>query len=143
MIIRSKSKNPEFIYCERPDIKHLPSELYDVFVLINTAEFQSVSQAALYIEIKFPPERRFRELIQIVLLVKEIQLCTNPHLAQQMTKLAAEGLNWYIVEKCGMGPLPPRDIDLDIFRQQFVGKPFKETLGLQKYDFRKRSKVGL
>lgn len=143
MIVRSKNKNPEFIYCERSHIKHLPSELYDAFVLINTAEFQSVSQAALYAEIKFPSERRFRELIQIVLLVKEIQLVSNLHLSQKMTKLAAEGLNWYVAEKCGLGPLPPRDVDLDIFRQKFVGKPFKETLGLKRHDFRKRSKVGL
>lgn len=143
MIIRSKNKDPEFIYCERSHIKHLPSELHDVFVLINTSEFQSVNQAALYTEIKFPPERRFRELIQVVLLVSEIQLCNNPHLEQMMTKLAAEGLNWFVVEKCGIGPLPPRDIDLDILRQQYMGKSFKETIGLQKADFRKRSKVGL
>ena len=143
MIIRSRNKDPEFIYCERSHIKHLSSELYNVFILINTAEFQSVSQAALYIENKFPPERRFRELIQIVLLVKEIQLSTNPHLAQKMTKLAADGLNWYIAESCGIGPLPPQTVDLDIFRQKFVRKSFKETLGLQKQDFRKRSKVGL
>lgn len=143
MIIRSKNKSPEFIYCERSHIKHLPSELRDVFILINTAEFQSVNQAALYVENKFPPERRFRELIQVVLLVKEIQLSTNPHLHQHMVKLAVEGLNWYIAESCGIGPLPPREVDLDVFRQKFVGKSFKETLGLQKQDFRKRSKVGL
>lgn len=142
MIIRSKNKAPQMIYCARSHIKHLPTELKDVFILVNTAEFQSVSQAALYLETRFPAEKRDRELIQLILLVKEIQLSTDPHLMQLLRKLAADGIGWYIAETCGLGPLPPREIDLDIFRNTFMKKPFKSIVGIQQ-NHRKRTKVGL
>jgi len=143
MIIRSRNKEPLFIYCEKTYIKHLDPDVCNTFILVDTSEFQSVSQAAFCIEARFPPERRALNLVQVVLLVKKIQLSSNPHLEQMLVKLAAQGLNWYIADTCGIGPLPPSPVDLDIFRQKFVNKSFKNVLGLNPPIIRKRTKVGL
>jgi len=127
-MIRSRNTNPEFIFCSRKDIKYLPSHLKNAFILVDSSEFQSVHQAALYLESNFPQSRRDLELIQLVLLVGDAQLIYNPEVKTTLCELAKSGINWYIAETCGLGPLPPRNIDLDMFRNQFVKKPFKQTL---------------